>query len=41
MEELVALYDSLGFAAVNWELVLRIAFQVMLLASSAVFSVIR
>jgi len=38
MEELRTLYESLGLSAVNWELVLRGIFQVMLLASSAVFS---
>ncbi|MCB1852472.1 MAG: HlyC/CorC family transporter [Gammaproteobacteria bacterium] len=38
MESLASLYDAMGFGAVNWELALRIVLQIVLLASSAVFS---
>ena len=38
METLTTFYASLDLASVNWELVLRIALQILLLASSAVFS---
>jgi len=38
MEYLTSLYVSLELGAVNWELVLRIILQIVLLASSAVFS---
>ena len=38
MEYLTSLYETMALDAVNWELALRIALQVMLLASSAVFS---
>ena len=38
MEELRPLYDSLGLADVNWELLLRVTLQVILLGFSAVFS---
>ncbi|MCG7902825.1 MAG: hemolysin family protein [Candidatus Thiodiazotropha weberae] len=38
MEELRTLYDSLGMGDVNWELILRVSLQVVLLGFSAVFS---
>jgi len=38
MDSLWVFYDSLGLAFVDWELILRCVIQVMLLASSAVFS---
>ena len=38
MDSLWVFYDSLGLAFVDWELVVRCVLQVMLLASSAVFS---
>jgi CBS domain containing-hemolysin-like protein len=38
MEELRPLFDSLGFGDVNWELLLRVTLQVVLLGFSAVFS---
>jgi CBS domain containing-hemolysin-like protein len=38
MEELRPLFDSLGVGDVNWELLLRVTLQVVLLGFSAVFS---
>jgi CBS domain containing-hemolysin-like protein len=38
MEELRALYETLDLGSVNWELLLRVAFQALLLMGSAVFS---
>ncbi|MES9942205.1 MAG: hemolysin family protein [Candidatus Thiodiazotropha sp. 6PLUC2] len=38
MEELRTLYDSLGLGGADWELILRICLQVVLLGFSAVFS---
>jgi len=38
MEYFASLYEAMALDAVNWELTLRIVIQVMLLASSAVFS---
>jgi CBS domain containing-hemolysin-like protein len=38
MDSLRVLYDSLGLAFVDWELIIRSVIQVMLLVSSAVFS---
>jgi len=38
METLSALYASIDLASFNWELILRVTLQVLLLASSAVFS---
>jgi len=38
MDSLWVFYDSLGLDSVDWELILRCVIQVMLLASSAVFS---
>ncbi|HXK56009.1 MAG TPA: DUF21 domain-containing protein, partial [Gammaproteobacteria bacterium] len=38
MEYLTSLYETMALGAINWELVLRIVIQFLLLASSAVFS---
>jgi CBS domain containing-hemolysin-like protein len=38
MEELRTILETVGLSSVNWELVLRSIFQVLLLGSSAVFS---